>query len=419
MDTLPSTGANDMLVGVDASGPAEQVDLGNPVSSSASGKPEETQRNSCPPSSSRVSNHVESQPSTQTTAHEINPSLPSGSHLEVDQLIEPSAFLTRGAKNGTKGIKGRNASLLTFNKKKGALETLKRNRPVRDSQAVGDAEQVLELPESSSAFLGSMAFHSAPSIGTSLQDGDGNSAAAEQGSHGDVEPRLLLADYEEQNQPCPASPNIELPDKMPTSISFPEPSSGGSSPWKRSTIFGPLSTGTGLPTWAASSTPDTVVSPPNPGLFLLSLDNSISVPVALKDVSSAQANHHLQLESILSGTSGPPGKLYTSLAATALMKTLETGGPCARLVPGDTATLEQRRVFDALSTKLGEGGLFVVMASSGLLACCSSTNEDYTKQLALSAALRGLSGTVVVSLVKVANHSAFADAAAQAENVRW
>lgn len=79
--------------------------------------------------------------------------------------------------------------------------------------------------------------------------------------------------------------------------------------------------------------------------------------MALKDVSSAQANHYLQLESILSGTSGPPGKLYTCLAATALLKTLETGGPCARLVPGDTATAEQRQVFDALSTRLGEGGL--------------------------------------------------------------
>lgn len=74
-------------------------------------------------------------------------------------------------------------------------------------------------------------------------------------------------------------------------------------------------------------------------------------------MSSAQANHHVELESILSRTSGPPGKLYTSLAATALLKTLETGGPCARLVPGDTATVEQHRVFDALSTKLGEGGL--------------------------------------------------------------
>ena len=123
--------------------------------------------------------------------------------------MEPSAFLTLGTKNGTKGIKGRNASLLTFNKKKGALQALKRNRPVRDSQVVGDAEQVLELPESSSAFLGSMTFPSALSIGTSLQDGDGNATLAEQRSHSDAEPRLLLADYEEQNQPCPASPNIE------------------------------------------------------------------------------------------------------------------------------------------------------------------------------------------------------------------
>ncbi len=78
--------------------------------------------------------------------------------------------------------------------------------------------------------------------------------------------------------------------------------------------------------------------------------------MALKDVST-QANHHLQLESIVSDTSGPPGTLYTSHAATALLETLETGGPCARLVPGDTATAEQRQVFDAFCTKLGEGGL--------------------------------------------------------------
>jgi len=79
--------------------------------------------------------------------------------------------------------------------------------------------------------------------------------------------------------------------------------------------------------------------------------------VALKDVSSTQAIHHLHLESIESGASDPPGKLYTSHAATALLGTLETGGSCARLVSGDTATVEQRRAFDAFCTKLGEGGL--------------------------------------------------------------
>lgn len=200
---------NDILVDVDASGSAEQVDLGNPVPSSASGQPpEETECHSCPPSS-RVSNHVESQPSTQTTANEINPSLHSGPHLEVDQQIELGAPQIQGAKNGTKGIKGRNASLLTFNKKKGALGPLKRNRSVRDSQAVGDAEKVLELPESTGATLGSMSFHPGSSIGTSLLDGNGNATPVDQTSHGETEPCLLLADYEEQDQPCPASPNIE------------------------------------------------------------------------------------------------------------------------------------------------------------------------------------------------------------------
>lgn len=172
-----------MLVGVDASGSAEQIDLGNGVRSSASGQPEESQRHSCPPS--RVSNHVESQPSTQTTANEINPPLPSGPHLEVDQLIRLDVPHVQGTKNGTNGIKGRNASLLTFNKKKGALETLKRNRPLRDSQVVGDAEQVLGLSESTGATV------------------------AEQTRHGDAEPHLIIADYEEQDQACPASPNIE------------------------------------------------------------------------------------------------------------------------------------------------------------------------------------------------------------------
>lgn len=99
------------------------------------------------------------------------------------------------------------------------------------------------------------------------------------------------------------------------------------------------------------------VSSSIPKPFLLSLDNSISVPVALKDISSAQAIHHPRLESIVSGNSGPPGKLYTSQAATALLETLETGGSCARLVPGDAATAEQRQVFDTFCTKLGEDGL--------------------------------------------------------------
>ena len=173
-----------------------------------------------------------------------------------------------------------------------------------------------------------------------------------------------------------------------------------------------------------------------PKPFPLSLDNSTTVPVTLKDIASAQTIQNLQLENIVSGARGPPGKLYKSHAAAALLETLETGGSCARLAVDETATAEQRRVFDAFRNKLEEGGLvsplpyasehpltssnqFVVMASSEVLACCSSANEGHTKKLALTPSLEGLSETVVVSHVKVVNYSAFADAAALAENVRW
>jgi hypothetical protein len=224
-------------------------------------------------------------------------------------------------------------------------------------------------------------------------------------------------------QPSPSNTTFELPDKMPTSISFPEPSSGSPNPWRRATIFGPLAIGAGLPTWVTTVATEMGLSSAStsviPQPFSLSLDNSTNVPVTLKDIASAQTTHNLQLENIVSGPRGPPGKLYKSHAAAALLETLETGGSCARLALDETATAEQRRVFDTFRNKLEEGGLFVVMASSEVLACCSSANEGHTKKLALTPSLEGLSETVVVSHVKVVNYSAFADAAALAENVRW
>lgn len=79
--------------------------------------------------------------------------------------------------------------------------------------------------------------------------------------------------------------------------------------------------------------------------------------MTLKEIASAQATQNLHLENIVSGPRGPPGKLYKSHAAAALLETLETGGSCARLALDETATAEQRRVFDAFRSKLEEGGL--------------------------------------------------------------
>jgi hypothetical protein len=94
-----------------------------------------------------------------------------------------------------------------------------------------------------------------------------------------------------------------------------------------------------------------------PKPFPLRLDNSTTVPVTLRDIAPAQTAHNLRLEIIVSGTLGPPGKLYKSHAAAALLETLETGGSCACLALDETATAEQSRVFDAFRSKLEEGGL--------------------------------------------------------------
>lgn len=109
--------------------------------------------------------------------------------------------------------------------------------------------------------------------------------------------------------------------------------------------------------WFTWSNPHRISSSSIQKSFLLTIDNSNSIPVVLKDVSLSRSLQDLHIENIIPGTPGPPGKLYTSHAATALLETLETGGSCARLVPDETATPDQRLVFDAFCRKLGEGGL--------------------------------------------------------------
>jgi len=108
------------------------------------------------------------------------------------------------------------------------------------------------------------------------------------------------------------------------------------------------------PSRVTSSDSSRLSSTSVPKPFPLRLDNSTTVPVTLKDIAPAQTT---RLENIVSGTPGPPGKLYKSHAAAALLETLETGGSCARLALDETATAEQRRVFDAFRSKLEEGGL--------------------------------------------------------------
>jgi hypothetical protein len=64
---------------------------------------------------------------------EISQSVTFSPRPEADPPIELAGPQIRGAKNGSKGLKGRDASLLFFNKKKGTLDTLRRHIDPRPS----------------------------------------------------------------------------------------------------------------------------------------------------------------------------------------------------------------------------------------------------------------------------------------------
>ena len=198
-----------MLVDTDASKLADQVELENGVKSSSQGQSEGSEQEQRD-RHSRVSNHVQSQPPMPTMVDDIDSSAASGSHSGADpqEIVCPHPQRT---KDVSKGLKGRNASLLTFSKKTGGLETLKRGRARKENEADGDAEEVVEHLESTSTALASMAVRSGSSSFGIPPQGRDITMEAEQTKvtgHDDTQ-RHLLQDYEEQSQPCPSSPKIE------------------------------------------------------------------------------------------------------------------------------------------------------------------------------------------------------------------
>jgi hypothetical protein len=199
-----------MLADIDVSNLVDQVNHRNAITSSSQEQAEEPRHHDRP---LRVSDPVKSpQPSTQTMVEDVDLSVASGSYPGADPSQEPVAAQTQRSKNIERGLKGRNTSLLTFSKKTGVLETLRRTRAVRDNGAVGDTEEVIDHPESTNAALASAVLRSGSSnVEVPPQGSDGTATAAEQkqfASQGDTD-NHTLPDYEEQNQPCPSSPKIE------------------------------------------------------------------------------------------------------------------------------------------------------------------------------------------------------------------
>lgn len=91
--------------------------------------------------------------------------------------------------------------------------------------------------------------------------------------------------------------------------------------------------------------------------FFLSLDTSVSVPVALSNTSPSPSGAP-SLDFIVSKTPrGPPGKFYRAQGALSLLNTLRTGGPSARVVSDANASDEQKVHFDRFCSRLNEGEL--------------------------------------------------------------
>ncbi|KAL4253147.1 hypothetical protein ABKN59_004145 [Abortiporus biennis] len=195
---------------------------------------------------------------------------------------------------------------------------------------------------------------------------------------------------------------------VPTSVSF----GGGSS--KRSTIFGPL--GIGL---TSNVSPKEMAESNFLHTFDVSLDAGISVPVTLKDIYPSDDPSMKPLSELTTSGIGPSGKFYKGEFALELMKTLRTGGSCARIVASDKATEAQKNNFQRFQQRLHEGDLFVAMIGSNTLAFCSSANQALGNKLKISSALIGQEENVLVSEVAVEDDNAYFEAIMHADESRW
>jgi hypothetical protein len=196
--------SDDTLADAQTTGLVEQVDLVDTVTSSVPGPGEKSKHRSRPPTPSRVPDPVNSQPTTPTMVDEINFLVPEADPPQ--QQLTVSSI--RDNKSSRAGLKGRNASLLTFSKKKGTLETLKRSRTAKVNEAVGGTGGFLE---STSATSGVVFGSASSSVETPIWDGDGTAPTAEEmkmtsGEDFEGQP---LPDYEEQKPPCSPSPSAE------------------------------------------------------------------------------------------------------------------------------------------------------------------------------------------------------------------
>lgn len=82
----------------------------------------------------------------------------------------------------------------------------------------------------------------------------------------------------------------------------------------------------------------------------MTIDVAKKIPVVLTDLSPNDASI---LDKIVRNASGgPPGKFYSNNAALAILDTLRTGGPSAKVIPSPNATESETQELGGFSERL-------------------------------------------------------------------
>ncbi|KAG6814481.1 hypothetical protein H0H92_000006 [Tricholoma furcatifolium] len=145
---------------------------------------------------------------------------------------------------------------------------------------------------------------------------------------GEQEPPSTTPEHQINRESFERAKNNLFPANVSTPSSIP------ASTWKHSTMFGPLT--------------------PNPPFFI-NLGSSASIPVTLTD--TAPSHPGSPSLALIVAKKGPPGVFYNQKAALALLNTLRTGGPSAKVDLHMSATPEHQSHFEKFRSRLSDGEL--------------------------------------------------------------
>ncbi|KAG9226107.1 hypothetical protein CCMSSC00406_0005018 [Pleurotus cornucopiae] len=181
-----------------------------------------------------------------------------------------------------------------------------------------------------------------------------------------------------------------------------------------STIFGALASGSGETDESESPT----------AKFFLSFDSSAAAPVRLlcasPDTPDAPTPTPTLDEIIKTQAKGPAGQFYQQEYAHNLLNSLRSVGPSAKVVLDDSeASDDQRKHYERFQTKLRAGELFVEFVHEDLLAFCVPESADIVQRLNFPASLRAEAGHILVMRVMISNPMGYHEAIENADTNRW